>query len=217
MNLEYLANETFEKSRKTMVEKTSAIQEIKTIKAFAEKRYALRAFVGLVFALTSVTGCFIPPAKAASNSLILAQSVPSNLRSSFGEVIDKFYALDSKVKSGMNYSDYSREVGNLKVAFDRLGRKPGAKKFISYKHLGAALINYQDAASAWEICIQGYEGYCSNNVIPTDSSMGKILMNKYKKIPTTAILDESYFFLNNVLSKIWSVASGHIQNASKKL
>ena len=186
---------------------------------------SFKSTIGILFLITSITGYFIPPVTAVSNTLVLTKTVPSNLRSSFEEVIDKFYDLNSRVESGINYQAYSNEVSNLKVAFDRLGRKPGAKDFDSYKHLGAALINYQDAKELWQVCMEDSE--CTHQIINiTTSPTATYLVRKYgivtiDKRPGATSDDRTYLrnhiLLSEGLSKIWNVASGHIRNAQQKL
>jgi len=180
--------------------------------------------ISLLFVITFIIGNFIPPATAASNSLVLTKALPSNLRNSFDEVIDKFYALNSRVESGITYSAYSNEIGNLKVAFDRLGRKPRAKNFDAYKYLGAALINYQDAKSLWQLCIEDSD--CTNKILDASSSSGSYLVRKYRIVTIDkkpgATSDTKKYLQNHIhlsegLSQIWSVASGHITKATKKL
>jgi len=183
-----------------------------------------KSTISLVFVITSITGYFIAPPTVASNSLVLTKAVPSNLRSSFEEVIDKFYDLNSRVESGINYQNYTNEVSNLKVVFDRLGRKPQAKNFDTYKHLGAALMNYQDAKELWKICIEDSD--CTHQIIDTSSPYANSLVNKYRivtidKRPGATPDDRKYLrnhiLLGEGLPKIWSVASGHITKAKEKL
>lgn len=180
--------------------------------------------VSLAFVITSISGYFIIPPTVASNSLVLTKAVPSNLRSSFDQVIDKFYDLNSRVESGINYQSYSNEVSNLKVAFDRLGRKPGAKNFDSYKHLGAALMNYKDAKELWQLCMEDSD--CTNQILNTSSPYGTYLVKKYRIVTIGkkpgATSDDKKYFLNRIhlsegLTKIWGIASGHITKAQEKI
>jgi hypothetical protein len=180
---------------------------------------SFKSTIGLLFLITSITGYFIPPVTAASNTLVLTKGVPSNLRSSFEEVIEKFYDLNYRVESGINSQKYSNEVSNLKVAFDRLGRKPGAKKFEVYKHLGAALLNYQYAKQLWQFCIEYSD--CKNQIININASpSATYLVRKYGIVtidkkpgytPDSRRYLRNHIVLSEGLSKIWIVASGHIQ------
>ncbi|MBW4494211.1 MAG: hypothetical protein KME26_14200 [Oscillatoria princeps RMCB-10] len=223
MIFEYIPRQYLEKGAERDAEKSSYIKDRKTRQAVAATGAAIGATVSLVLVLTSTTGYFIPPASAVPNSSLgLTKGVPSNLRSSFEEVLDKFYALNSKVESGINYRGYSEEVGNLKVAFDRLGRKPGAKNYDSYKHLGAAILNYQDAKKLWQLCVEGRN--CEHNLIDTAASpVANVIVKKYgiatlDKMPGVTADDfPNHIFLDEGLSRIWSVASGHITKAGEKL
>lgn len=184
-----------------------------------------KSTLSLVFVISSITGYFIAPPTVASNSLVLTKAVPSNLRSSFDEVIDKFYDLNSRVESGINYQNYNNEVSNLKVAFDRLGRKPKAKNFDAYKHLGAALMNYQDAKQLWQVCMEDSD--CTNQILNiTSSPSATYIVRKYGIVTIDkrpgATPDNKKYLRNHILlgeglPKIWGVASGHITKAKEKM
>lgn len=181
--------------------------------------------VSLAFVITSISGYFIIPPTVASNSLVLTKAVPSNLRSSFEQVIDKFYDLNSRVESGINYQNYSNEVSNLKVAFDRLGRKPQAKNFEAYKHLGAALMNYKDAKELWQVCMEDSD--CTNQILNISSSpSATYIVRKYGIVtidkrpgatPDSKKYLRNHILLGEGLPKIWGVASGHITKAQEKI
>lgn len=97
------------------------------------------------------------------------------------EVIDEFFAIDSRLDVGMNYQEYGNQVAELKVALDKFGRRPGAKNSPVYARLSSALTNYETALTTWKMCIKEYS--CSNDFIEASSKTGKFLLSTYK-IPT---------------------------------
>lgn len=127
------------------------------------------------------------------------------------ETVDRFSALSSGLKVGMNYRDYGQQVRELKVVLDRLERQSGATEHPAFKELSAAFEKYNFAYDVWQNYI---ESDATNNFFPTSSSYGAELMSEYGVTPRD-IVGMSYIYLDDALSKVWDRATQHVKAAQK--
>jgi hypothetical protein len=105
-------------------------------------------------ALTSVPTAAQAQAKKAASRAPLA-SLPESR-----DLVKALRSIDSRTQSGMTFNDYSREVGDLKVAADALDEVLEARKDDKLRaQLKAAVEPYEQAKYVWGRCIAGECGF----------------------------------------------------------
>jgi hypothetical protein len=93
-----------------------------------------------------------------------AQAEYQKCKSQLGGIVDAEETLNSHLSVGMNYHDYTSEVGDVKAAYDQVPFKQ-----LDFQCLGAglpaekALNAYAKAANIWDTCFNDIN--CSNDSI----------------------------------------------------
>lgn len=143
----------------------------------------------------------------------LAAEALERLRPQIRSVVDQFSALQSRLSVGMNYTRYSSDVRELKVALDQLGRQPGVKDLAVYKSLENAFKHYDVANDVWRYYIQSSE---THSFMRASGPYGSLLRYTYG-VPTRDILGTPYIYLDTALSTIWNHATNHVKNAQGQI
>jgi DNA repair exonuclease SbcCD ATPase subunit len=143
----------------------------------------------------------------------IAAEAFERLRPQIQSVVDQFSATDSRLDVGMNYSQYSEDIRELKVALDQLGRQPGAKNLAVYKSLENAFNHYDVAQGVWQYYLSSNE---THSFIRANGPYGSLLMYTYG-VPTSDIMGTPYIYLNTALSKVWGYASLQVNSAQNQI
>lgn len=143
----------------------------------------------------------------------LAAEALERLRPQIQSVVDQFSALDSRLDVGMNYSSYSSDVRELKVALDQLGRQPGVRNLAVYQSLENAFKHYDVAKSIWQYYLESDE---THSFLRASGPYGSLLRYTYG-VPTQDILGTPYIYLDTALSKVWGHASNQVRNAQDQI
>jgi len=101
------------------------------------------------------------------------------------DVVKAFRSIDSRTASGLNFREYSREVGDLKLAIDALDEVLEHRKEQRLRdQLAQALAPYQEAKDVWALCTSGYE--CGYGIIAfglKDDAVTKYAVRLLEKYP----------------------------------
>lgn len=143
----------------------------------------------------------------------LAAEAFERLRPQIQSVVDQFSATDSRLDVGMNYSQYSSDIRELKVALDQLGRQPGAKNLAVYQSLEKAFNHYDVAQSVWGYYLESSE---THSFIRASGPYGSLLIYTYG-VPTRDIVGTPYIYLDTALSKVWGYAHSQVTSAQNQI
>ncbi|MGG6264901.1 hypothetical protein ACQ4M3_02400 [Leptolyngbya sp. AN03gr2] len=96
----------------------------------------------------------------AGQPSISVLSSPPELRQDVETILKSFLALNSRMKTGVDYRDYADQVQELKVLLDGLSSKAQSARFPTLMKLEAAFSRYEYALKEWSECISQDDMLC---------------------------------------------------------
>lgn len=131
---------------------------------------------------------------------------------------DAYYSLkklQAKVKSAINYRDYSTAIGDAHFAVTMFLESKSAKKQPELSdHLKKTLEYYEIANKIWAYTFNTEpDKYTRKSLYFFDSDVGKYIKTLYPKTTISAEKAQCYY-LPNLLNDIWGDASNELERAS---
>lgn len=129
-----------------------------------------QATITLLVSLTILAACGEAPGPSAA-----FQSPGNATTKSSAEFQNAFQALrnlEAQVQSGVEYTDYSRAVGELAAAYAAFEESPEAGKNAAFQRgLYESLAGYQRAKDLWRACVNTPR-HCGYGFVPVRSTSG---------------------------------------------
>lgn len=99
---------------------------------------------------------------ASGQPSLIDQPIPSELYQEMKSALEEFESLGSQLKVGLNYGAYSERVSILRIALDRLERRPEASSLAVTMKLETAFERHKAALDKWTECISSKDRVCSS-------------------------------------------------------
>jgi hypothetical protein len=168
--------------------------------------------------------------KLLSLTLIIIIGIPGiSFAKSAKEALKELKKIEARTETGISYRDYPKVLADAKVEVNEfLESKEAKKKPQLAEHIKKALDYYLIAGDIWNIKFMRGR---PNDIIPTNSSEGKIIYKLYPKakshlpkapsgVRTTPGLERFIsqsgpdYYIPEVLNDIWGDASKEIKKAA---
>ena len=131
-------------------------------------------------------------------------------------VIDKLYEIDSKVKSGINVTNYSTVVADAAVQVDKLERQQSTVLKSVFADIKSAYEHYGYAKDVWNCSVTNE---ASNNgfIFGICYRTYKDVLIKEYGVVEDVFPAQNGIFVSSAVSKIWEKARTSLQSAEKAL
>lgn len=161
--------------------------------------------------------------------LVACNSAPSPEATTALETLQK---LNAHIEVGINKTEYSREITDVKFAVEKFQRTDDAKKRVEFEqHLESALEGHLVALQIWQKCDNpsgSFETtyYCTRQVEELASVLQQYLNNRAKQttqsklvagVDTSSLAEKIVYDTNGVLQEVWKHTQEDINKAASTL
>lgn len=182
----------------------------------AELRDELRKEFASSSPQTPVSSTPAPTPTPTPNPTATPYQLPEPTQQAMTEAVDALFALNSKVTTGISFTNYTQDIGNTKVIIDKAFRQKDFMRHPARQDIFFSFSDYELAKDIWSCYI--------NNVRPATAEFltgfcldlyGPRLKQDYGVQPFES--DNPILTLKDSLGAVWAKAGRLVQSAQTKL